>query len=56
MENDTDDKHGVPANPHEREIRELNRKIYGLYQKVEKLMEENHALSKLQRHQHQSEG
>jgi|TARA_R110000824_G_scaffold163952_6_gene339906 hypothetical protein len=55
MENDTDDKHGTPNTPHEREIRELNRKIYGLYQKVEILMKENHELSKLQQHKHQSE-
>jgi|TARA_R110002012_G_scaffold321050_1_gene547213 hypothetical protein len=55
MENDTDDKHGTPSNAHEREIRELNRKLYGLYQKIEILMKENHELSKLQQHQHQPE-
>ena len=55
MENDTDDKHGTPSNAHEREIRELNRKLYGLYQKVEQLMKENHELSKLQQSQHKSE-
>ena len=33
----TDNKHGVPKNEYEREIRELNRKVYGLYQKIEQL-------------------
>jgi len=55
MENDTDDKHGTPSNSYEIEIRDLNRRIYGLYQKVEKLMEENHELSKLQQSQYKSE-
>ena len=35
----TDNKHGVPKNEYEREIRELNRKVYGLYQKIEQLSE-----------------
>ncbi len=51
----TDNKHGVPKNEYEREIRELNRKVYGLYQKIEQLMKENHELSKLQQSQHKSE-
>jgi hypothetical protein len=56
MENDTDDKYGTPSNAHEREIRELNRKIYTLYQKVENLIKENNELSKLQQPQHKPEG
>ncbi len=44
MNEDTDNKYGVPQNHYEQEIRELNRKVYSLYQKVEKLLEENHEL------------
>ena len=56
MNEDTDNKYGTPKNEYEREIRELNRKLYGLYQKVEQLMKENYELSKLQQSQYKSEG
>ena len=56
MNENTDNKHGTPRNEYEREIRELNRKVYSLYQKVEQLMKENYELSKLQQSQYKSEG
>ena len=61
MENDRpmacvgkDSKHGVAKNAYESTIRYLNRTIYELYQKVDKLIQENNELSKLRKSEYKS--
>ena len=49
-----DSKYGVVKNAYEATIRDLNRLIYGLYSKIDKLTQENNELSKLQESEHQS--
>ena len=49
-----DSKHGIAKNAYESTIRDLNRLIYGLYSKIDKLTQENNELSKLQESEHQS--
>ena len=49
-----DSKHGVAKNAYESTIRDLNRTIYELYQKVDKLIQENNELSKLRKSEYKS--
>ena len=49
-----DSKYGVAKNAYESTIRDLNRLIYGLYSRIDKLTQENNELSKLQESEHQS--
>jgi len=42
-----DDKYGDTKNAYESTIRDLNRTIYGLYQRIEKLTQEKNELSEL---------
>ena len=50
-----DSKYGVAKNAYESTIRDLNRTIYDLYQRIEKLTQENNELSKLRESQYQPE-
>ena len=50
-----DSKHGVAKNAYEATIRDLNRTIYDLYQRIETLIQEKNELSKLRESKHQSE-
>ena len=50
-----DDKHGLAKNAYENTIRELNRTIYNLYIRINKLIEENNELSELRKSEHKSE-
>ena len=61
MENDRpmacvgmDSKHGVAKNAYESTIRDLNRTIYELYQRIDKLKQENNELSKLRKFEYKS--
>ena len=61
MENDRpmacvgkDSKHGVAKNAYESTIRDLNRTIYELYQRIDKLKQENNELSKLRKSEYKS--
>ena len=49
-----DSKYGVAKNAYESTIRDLNRTIYELYQKVDKLIQENNELSKLRKSEYKS--
>ena len=51
-----DSKYGVAKNAYESTIRDLNRLIYGLYSRIDKLTQENNELSKLRESEHQSTG
>ena len=51
-----DSKYGVAKNAYESTIRDLNRTIYGLYSRIDKLTQENNELSKLRESEHQSKG
>ena len=50
-----DDKHGLAKNAYENTIRDLNRTIYNLYIRINKLIEENNELSELRKSEHKSE-
>ena len=50
-----DDKHGLAKNAYENTIRDLNRTIYNLYIRINKLIEENNDLSELRKSEHKSE-
>ena len=50
-----DDKHGLAKNAYENTIRDLNRTIYNLYIRINKLVEENNELSDLRKSEHKSE-
>ena len=50
-----DDKHGLAKNAYENTIRDLNRTIYNLYIRINKLIEENNELSDLRKSEHKSE-
>ena len=50
-----DDKHGLAKNAYENTIRDLNRTIYNLYIRINKLVEENNELSELRKSEHKSE-
>ena len=50
-----DDKHGLAKNAYENTIRDLNRTIYNLYIRINKLIEENNELSELWKSEHKSE-
>jgi prefoldin subunit 5 len=47
-----DSKHGFAKNAYEATIRDLNRTIYDLYQRIEKLTQEKDELSKLRKSEH----
>ena len=49
-----DSKYGVAKNAYESTIRDLNRTIYDLYQRIEKLTQENNELSKLRKSEYKS--
>ena len=49
-----DSKYGVAKNAYESTIRDLNRTIYDLYQRIEKLTQENNELSKLRKSKYKS--
>ena len=49
-----DDKHGLAKNAYENTIRDLNRTIYNLYIRINKLIEENNELSELRESEHKS--
>ena len=49
-----DSKHAVAKNAYEATIRDLNRTIYDLYQRIEKLTQENNELSKLRKSEYKS--
>ena len=49
-----DDKHGLAKNAYENTIRDLNRTIYNLYIRINKLIEENNELSELRKSEHKS--
>ena len=49
-----DSKYGVAKNAYESTIRDLNRLIYGLYTRIDKLTQEKNELSKLRESEHQS--
>ena len=51
---DKDDKHGLAKNAYENTIRDLNRTIYNLYIRINKLIEENNELSELRESEHKS--
>ena len=51
---DEDDKHGLAKNAYENTIRALNRTIYNLYIRINKLIEENNELSELRESEHKS--
>ena len=51
---DKDDKHGLAKNAYENTIRDLNRTIYNLYIRINKLIEENNELSALRESEHKS--
>ena len=48
-----DGKHGVAKNAYESTIRDLNRTIYGLYKRIDKLTQEKNELSKLRESEYQ---
>ena len=48
-----DNKHGVAKNAYVATIRELNRTIYGLYKRIDKLTQEKNELSKLRESEYQ---
>ncbi len=50
----TDGKHGVAKNAYESTIRDLNRTIYNLYQRIEVLVKENNELSELRKSEYKS--
>ena len=50
-----DDKHGLAKNAYDNTIRDLNRTIYNLYIRINKLIEENNELSELRKSEHKSE-
>ena len=50
-----DDKHGLAKNAYENTIRDLNRTIYNLYIRINKLIEDNNELSELRKSEHKSE-
>ena len=50
-----DDKHGLAKNAYQNTIRDLNRTIYNLYIRINKLIEENNELSELRKSEHKSE-
>ena len=50
-----DDKHGLAKNAYENTIRDLNRTIYNLYIRINKLIEENNELSEMRKSEHKSE-
>ena len=49
-----DSKYGVAKNAYESTIRDLNRTIYELYQRIDKLKQENNELSKLRKFEYKS--
>ena len=49
-----DDKHGLAKYAYENTIRDLNRTIYNLYIRINKLIEENNELSELRESEHKS--
>ena len=49
-----DSKHGVANNAYEATIRDLNRTIYDLYQRIETLTQEKNELSKLRKSEYKS--
>ena len=49
-----DDKHGETKNAYESSIRELNKTIYGLYKRIEELVQEKNELSKLRKPEYKS--
>ena len=49
-----DSKHGVAKNAYESTIRDLNRTIYTLYQRIETLTQEKNELSKLRKSEYKS--
>ena len=49
-----DSKHGFAKNAYEATIRELNRTIYSLYQRIEILTQEKDELSKLRKSEYKS--
>ena len=49
-----DSKHGVAKNAYESTIRDLNRLIYDLYQRIEILVKENNELSELRKSEYKS--
>ena len=51
-----DGKYGVAKNAYESTIRDLNRLIYGLYTRIDKLTQEKNELSKLRESEYQPEG
>ena len=51
-----DSKYGVAKNAYESTIRDLNRLIYGLYTRIDKLTQEKNELSKLRESEYQPEG
>ena len=49
-----DKKHGVAKNAYESTIRDLNKTIYGLYKRIEELVQENNELSQLRKSEYKS--
>ena len=49
-----DEKHGDTQNAYEAQIRELNRQVYNLYQRIEVLVKENNELSQLRKSEYKS--
>ena len=48
------EKHGDTQNAYAAQIRELNRQIYSLYQRIEVLVKENNELSELRKSEYKS--
>ena len=49
-----DKKHGVAKNAYESTIRDLNKTIYGLYKRIEELVQEKNELSQLRKSEYKS--